>query len=123
MSDPNPSAEIPVSPGRHCAMDLGGFNPCDARELEPLLAFLARREASSARLDFLRGSLLPDGRLDLCKQRIGAAGAEAVAAALRGHPQVRHLLLGANGLGDRGAAAVGQLVQSGTLETVYLGCN
>src|SRR4051812_26794799 len=85
------------------------FVPCDPAELQPLLDHLATRMPTAAPLAFPRGTLLPDGRLDLCKQGVGAAGARAVAATVSGHPQVVHLLLGADGLGDAGAGAVATL--------------
>ena len=98
--------------------------PCDPAEVEPLLAFLRRDEPVAAPLAFPRGTLLPDGRLDLCKQSIGPGGADAVCEALADNRQVRHLLLGTNHIGNQGARAVARLVQrSATLETVYLGCN
>src|SRR5262245_18333753 len=116
---------VPRLPGEADAMpaDMTGrmcqvgrpFVPCNPAELAPLLAFLARGEPAGRRFDFPRGTLLPDGRLDLCKQGVGPAGAAAVAGAVRGHPQVRHLLLGADGLGDGGAEAVAGLVCGGTL--------
>lgn len=115
------SALAPAGP--QCVLHHEAFEPCDPAELGPLLAHLARGTAAEGRLDFPRGVLLPDGRLDLCKQRVGPAGVAAVTAAMRNHPQVRHLLLGADGLGDAGAHAVAGLVRDGRLETVYLGCN
>src|SRR5205823_3849454 len=82
------------------------FVPCEPAELTPLLEHLARGEAVSGPRAFPRGTLLPDGRLDLCKQGVGPLGTRAVASALPGHPQVVHLLLGADGLGNAGAEAV-----------------
>src|SRR5262245_30305170 len=100
------------------------FVPCDLVELAPLLEFLARGESVSEPRPFPRGTLLPDGRLDLCKQVVGPIGTRAVAGALRGHPQVAHLLLGADGLGNEGAEAVAGLAAARPdLRTVYLGCN
>ncbi|MGW7065376.1 ribonuclease inhibitor [Streptomyces sp. NPDC054855] len=106
--------------------------PRHIAELAPLIAWLREGRTASERLDFAAGTALPDGRLDLCKQSIGAKGAALVAEALRadrsekGYP-VRHLLLGTDGLGDDGAAvaaaaATGEAGPTG-VETLYLGCN
>ncbi len=54
------------------------------------------------RLDFTAGTALPETGAD-------------------GPSPVRHLLLGTDGLGDEGAAAVA--ASGGEVETLYLGCN
>lgn len=123
LSKPKSVSALASAVGRNCALDGTAFEPCDPAELEPLLTFLARGVPADERLAFPRGTLLPDGRLDLCKQRLGPAGADALVKELRGHPQVRHLLLGADGLGDAGARSFAGLVHDSQLETVYLGCN
>jgi len=91
-------------------------------DLEPLLAWQRTGTAPAARLDFPTGTALPDGRLDLCKQALGPAGAVRVAGALR-PGVVRHLLLGTDGLGDAGAAGVAEEAVAREVETLYLGCN
>ena len=101
-----------------------GFQPRPAAELAPVLAWLRRGEAVAARTDFPAGSALPDGRLDLCKQDLGPLGAAAVAEALpAGGGPVKQLLLGTDGLGDGGAAAVAPKAVAAKVETLYLGCN
>lgn len=95
-----------------------------AEELAPVLAWLRRGEAVRARTDFPAGTALPDGRLDMCKQDLGPLGAAAVADALpEGGGPVKHLLLGTDGLGDGGAAAVAPKAVAAHVETLYLGCN
>ncbi|GGV82361.1 hypothetical protein GCM10010294_57380 [Streptomyces griseoloalbus] len=104
--------------------------PRPLAELDPLLEWLRTGRPATKRLDFPAGTALPDGRLDLCKQGVGARGAALVAEALARlragdgpgtPPPVRHLLLGTDGLGDEGAAAV---AGRGTgVETLYLACN
>lgn len=96
--------------------------PRPVAELAPLLDWLRAGRPAGDRLDFAAGTALPDGRLDLCKQSLGAEGAALVADALsQGPSPVRHLLLGTDALGDDGAAAV---AGAGTgVETLYLGCN
>src|SRR5262245_56815207 len=100
------------------------FVACDPAELTPLLEYLRRGEPAEERRTFPRGTLLPGGRLDLCKQGIGPEGARAVTAALRHNAHVVHVLFGADGIGDEGARAVAGLARANTgLKTVYLGCN
>ncbi|MCY1043274.1 hypothetical protein OV208_18300 [Corallococcus sp. bb12-1] len=97
---------------------------CDPRELQPLLDHLGGGTLASAPTRFPIGTLLPDGRQDLCKQGLGVEGTQAVLGALRDHPHVSSLLLGTNGMGDVGAAAVAELVRHNPrIRTVYLGCN
>ncbi|MEZ0113353.1 hypothetical protein ABH920_007383 [Catenulispora sp. EB89] len=95
-----------------------------AEELAPVLAWLRRGEPVRARTAFPAGTALPDGRLDMCKQDLGPLGAAAVADALpEGGGPVRHLLLGTDGLGDGGVAAVAPKAVAARVETLYLGCN
>ncbi|MFE5140280.1 ribonuclease inhibitor [Streptomyces fagopyri] len=96
--------------------------PRPTAELEPLLSWLRGGRPAGERLDFTAGTALPDGRLDLCKQGIGARGAALIAKALsEGASPVRHLLLGTDGLGDEGAVAAAG--GGADVETLYLGCN
>jgi Ran GTPase-activating protein (RanGAP) involved in mRNA processing and transport len=90
--------------------------------LAPLLSWLRTGTTPAERLDFPAGTALPDGRLDLCKQDLGPAGAAQVAQALR-PGVVRHLLLGTDGLGDEGVAGVADEAVAREVETLYLGCN
>lgn len=102
----------------------GEFTACDVSELQPLVDFLSANERVAEQTAFPRGTMLPDGRLDLCKQSIGPGGAAMVATGVPLSSHTRHLLLGANGLGSAGAKAVAGIVrESESLETVYLGCN
>ncbi|MFG3257208.1 ribonuclease inhibitor [Streptomyces sp. NPDC048172] len=107
--------------------------------LEPLLAWLRAGHTAGERVDFPAGTVLPDGRLDLCKSQIGPAGAALVVDALRTRAEVegeggadgegaapgaiRHLLLGTDGLGDDGAAEVAARRAGTGVQTLYLGCN
>jgi len=97
---------------------------CPLEELAPLLNVLHANRAVEEPQTFLRGTLRPDGRLDLCKQGLGVAGCRAVTAVLARNTTVRSLLLGTNGIGDEGADAVAELLAvNHSLEVVYLGCN
>ncbi|MFV8752818.1 gala protein [Nannocystaceae bacterium ST9] len=99
---------------------------CDPGELDPLLAWLRADRPVDELTSFPRGTALPDGRLDLCKQSLGLANAELLFGALRGNRQVRSLLLGTDGLRSAGAIAVANMLATERppgLETLYLGCN
>lgn len=97
---------------------------CPPAELAPLLDWLRDNRPVVEPRTLPRGTLLSDGRLDLCKQGLGVDGCRAVTAALAGNTVVRALLLGTNGIGDEGAAAVAELLAvNRALEVVYLGCN
>jgi len=101
--------------------DAGLADPAD---FEPLLARLATGGNVAESEIFPRGTVQPDGRLDLCKQGIGPVETGRIVAAAAGSPLVRHLLLGTNGLGAEGARAVAGALQPGHgVETLYLGCN
>lgn len=106
---------------RRCpvADDLGG----NLEPLEPLLAFLESNHCPSRRMDFLRGTVLPDGRLDLSGQGVGALGAEALVRAIPEGTWVRSVLLGSNHLGDSGAGAIAGLLGIGGITSLYLGHN
>jgi len=109
----------------HCpAVWVPAIAPCDPAELAPLVAWLERGEAASEPVQFPRGTVLPDGRLDLCKQSIGPDGARVVLEALRGNCSIRAILFGTGAIGNEGAASVAAALDDGlALETVYLGCN
>lgn len=65
-----------------------------------------------------------NGKLDLCKQRLGPVFGSRLAEAMRDNKTVQSLLLGADGLGPVGANALGaNLVSNRTLQTLFLGCN
>ena len=98
--------------------------PCDQGELDELVAFLRSDAPVEAARAFARGTLLPDGRLDLCKQSVGAPGCARIAQALRGNSRVKSVLLGTDAIGDEGADCVAHLIENNAhLEVVYLGCN
>lgn len=108
------------------AIRVPDFEPCPAVELDPLLGWIAEDRPVAEPTSFLRGTALPDGRLDLCKQALGVEGAIRVLQSIDGNRQIRSLLLGTDGLGDRGATAAAALIREArapALETLYLGCN
>lgn len=99
--------------------------PCAPEELEPLLDWL--REDSPVRevLAFTRGTLLPDGRLDLCKQVVGPEGIGPLLGAMQHSSHVTRLLLGNNIVGDEGARQIAAYIRSGRskLEGWYIAGN
>ena len=95
-----------------------------SNELEPLLLHLRSNVFVTQPITFPRGTVLPDGRLDLCKQSLGIAGCQAVTSALTENTTIVSLLMGTNGIGDNGAVSVAQLIERNQhLEIIYLGCN
>ncbi|MFB6810223.1 gala protein [Streptomyces sp. NPDC056387] len=96
----------------------------DPAGLDPLLARLASGQDVEADETFPIGTLRADGRVDLCKQGLGPAGAARVAAVAAGSAHARHLLLGTNSIGDDGARTLADSLTAGHgLHTLYLGCN
>jgi hypothetical protein len=96
----------------------------DPAEFDPLLRRLADPAPVAGAEEFARGTLQPDGRLDLCKQGLGPVTVRAVLSAAVASRHPRHLLLGTNALGAAGVAAVAEtLAGDHRIETVYLGCN
>lgn len=87
--------------------------PCPADELDPLLQFLSTREAVLAPRQFPRGTLMPDGRLDLCKQVVGPQGIGPLLHSLADHRHVDRVLLGNNVVGHEGARSIADFVRSG----------
>ncbi|MEV4508845.1 gala protein [Dactylosporangium sp. NPDC049525] len=96
----------------------------DLADLSPLLRRLADPSPVTGTERFPLGTLQPDGRVDLCKQGLGAAGVTQVLDRVVGSPHAVHLLLGTNGLGATGTAALAEGLPAGhRVETLYLGCN
>ncbi|MDI1462483.1 gala protein [Catellatospora sp. KI3] len=121
MTEPTPATG--PTPVRCPAISHPEFGLAEPGDFDALLARLAEPGAAAVPEDFPRGTLQPDGRLDLCKQGLGPYAAPVVRAAVRfGH--ATHLLLGTNGLGSEGARAVADALTPGhRVQTVYLGCN
>ncbi len=100
------------------------FVACSIEEVTPLIEHLTLNSPVSEPMAFPRGTVMPDGRLDLCKQNLGPAGCRRVTESLRNNEHIRSVLLGTDGIGDEGAEAISELVQANSaLEIVYLGCN
>ncbi|MGC4985138.1 gala protein [Streptomyces sp. DT193] len=92
--------------------------------LEPLLARLRSALPVEADEAFPLGTVRADGRVDLCKQGLGAGGAARLMPVAAASPHAAHILLGTNAIGDEGARTVADaLADSHGLHTLYLGCN
>lgn len=97
---------------------------CDPAEIQPLVQHLVANTSVSEPTTFPRGTVLPDGRLDLCKQSLGPLGCAMVTEALSRNTTIKSLLLGTDGIENSGAAQVARLIETNPhLEILYLGCN
>jgi len=76
-------------------------------------------------LEFRRGVLYEDARLDLCKQVVGPDHIGALMQSLRTNTFVRHFLLGNNIIGPTGARAIADFIQEfpDRMDTWYLAGN
>ncbi|PNS18635.1 Ran GTPase-activating protein 1 [Sphaceloma murrayae] len=76
-------------------------------------------------LEYQKGVLYADGRLDLCKKVVGPYNIEPLMDALRTNNLVRHFLLGNNVIGAAGARAIGKFIleRPESIETWYLAGN
>ncbi|MFJ2951352.1 gala protein [Streptomyces sp. NPDC087226] len=96
----------------------------DPSGLGPLLTRLRSPRAVETDETFPLGTVRADGRVDLCKQGLGAAGAARLMPVAAASPHARHVLLGTNAIGDEGASTVARALADGHgLHTLYLGCN
>ncbi|MQY09333.1 leucine-rich repeat domain-containing protein [Actinomadura macrotermitis] len=112
------------TPVRCPAIEYPDVPAADPAALAPLLARLAEPRPVAGDEVFGLGTLRGDGRVDLCKQGLGAAGVERLVPAAVASPHAVHLLLGTNAIGTAGARALAAGLEPGHgLETLYLGCN
>ncbi|MGW2706010.1 gala protein [Streptomyces sp. NPDC001340] len=96
----------------------------DPAALEPLLTRLRSAQPVEADETFPLGTVRADGRVDLCKQGLGAVGAARLMPVAAASAHAAHVLLGTNAIGDEGARTVADaLVDGHDLHTLYLGCN
>jgi Ran GTPase-activating protein (RanGAP) involved in mRNA processing and transport len=109
----------------HCPVHaLPEFVPCDPAEVAPIADHLRSNTPVESETTFPRGTILPDGRLDLCKQSLGPEGCRLITDALADNTTVASLMLGTDAIGNAGAADVARLLERNErLEVVYLGCN
>jgi Ran GTPase-activating protein (RanGAP) involved in mRNA processing and transport len=76
-------------------------------------------------LEFDKGVLYEDGRMDLCKMALGPPNISTLMHSLRSNTFVRHFLLGNNIIGPAGAQAIADFVQESPdrIDTWYLAGN
>ena len=105
-----------------------------SHEFNPLLEFMSvQRAPIESPVRFPKACLFPDGRLDLCKQGLGATNITKICEAAKSSPLVKHFLLGNNIVckdetSDRkaGVKALSALIansSAGNIETYYLAGN
>jgi len=91
-------------------------------ELLPLYEYLAKDGTFNIlpHLEFKRGVVYPDGRMDLCKQVVGDKWIEQLMSALKTNSQIKHFLLGNNITGLEGGKAIGKYLakQSGNANKI-----
>ncbi|HLP91914.1 MAG TPA: hypothetical protein VK184_25415 [Nostocaceae cyanobacterium] len=93
-------------------------------EIAPLIDHLQANVNVNEQTTFPRGTVMPDGRLDLCKQGLGYLGFQPIAEVLATNTTIASLLLGTNGIGNIGTVEVAKLIEfNQNLEVIYLGCN
>lgn len=98
--------------------------PFPYAEIAPLLQHLIENNQLNAIETFGRGTITDTGKLDCCKQELGATGAALLSEALQKNTQIKSILLGTGGIGNDGAKSVAQLLEKNeSIRTVYLGCN
>ncbi|KAE9373130.1 RNI-like protein [Stipitochalara longipes BDJ] len=77
-------------------------------------------------LEFPRGIIYEDGRLDLCKKVVGPTHIGKLMESLKSNHEIRHFLLGNNAISTTGAKRIAEFIQKypDRMETWYLaGCH
>ncbi|GAM24530.1 hypothetical protein SAMD00019534_077050 [Acytostelium subglobosum LB1] len=101
---------------------------CTREELDPLLEFMMANTQlkDNTPMAFTRGTCMPDGRLDLCKQVVGPEGIKPLLGAMRQHSTIKRLLLGNNIVGNGGAQAIADYIEynpDSKIDTWYIAGN
>jgi len=100
--------------------------PCELEQLDPLLDWLQQNEIPTEQTAFTKGTIVPDGRLDLCKQVVGPKGIDPLLCSMKGNEQVKRLLLGNNIVGDEGAKSIAKAIEDNSvpnMDTWYIAGN
>lgn len=107
--------------------------PVDVAPLEDLKPVFQHLESGTGapeslpRMEFTRGALDCEGRMDMCKQVVADRHIGALVDSVQHNANVQHFLLGNNIVGDAGAAHIARLVsnpQTGeSIQTLYLAGN
>lgn len=97
--------------------------------LRPNFEYLKRNEQFTGNvplLEFTRGLIYEDGRLDLCKKVVGPTHIRNLMESLEPNHQIRHFLLGNNAISTTGAKRIADFIHKfpNRMETWYLaGCH
>jgi len=113
--------------------------PCSLNQLQPLLTHIDAGKTKGGgddddgggkarpppMMQFPRGTIMADGRLDLCKQVVGPQGISPLLTSLIGSKGITRLLLGNNIVGNGGAEAIAAAIcnPSCPLTTWYIAGN
>eukprot|EP00324_Dicrateria_rotunda_P007571 CAMPEP_0206181914 /NCGR_PEP_ID=MMETSP1474-20131121/69090_1 /ASSEMBLY_ACC=CAM_ASM_001110 /TAXON_ID=97495 /ORGANISM="Imantonia sp., Strain RCC918" /LENGTH=258 /DNA_ID=CAMNT_0053596271 /DNA_START=1999 /DNA_END=2772 /DNA_ORIENTATION=+ len=100
--------------------------PCEIDDLDPLLEWLSQNVVPPKQTAFTKGTIVPDGRLDLCKQVIGPKGIDPLLHSMTNNEQVKRLLLGNNIVGDDGAKSIAHAIETNAvpnMDTWYIAGN
>lgn len=105
------------------------FEDASRNGFRPNLDFLRKNEEFTGNvplLEFRRGIIYEDGRLDLCKKVVGPTHIGTLMESLESNQQIRHFLLGNNVISTTGAKKIAEFIQKypDHMETWYLaGCH
>jgi predicted esterase len=83
-------------------------------QMRPLYEWLERNRLAKLNeldLQFLRGTVTTDGRLDLCKQVIGPQGVKPLLDAMQDNSQIDRILLGNNIIGDEAGRVISDFIK------------
>ncbi|PMD12794.1 RNI-like protein [Hyaloscypha hepaticicola] len=101
------------------------FEDASRNGFRPNLDFLRKNEEFTGNvplLEFRRGIIYEDGRLDLCKKVVGPTHIGTLMESLESNEQIRHFLLGNNVISTTGAKKIAEFIQKypDHMETWYL---
>jgi Ran GTPase-activating protein (RanGAP) involved in mRNA processing and transport len=111
--------------------------PVTVAPLEDLLPFFSFLESgeparfdNEGKMEFKRGVIYTDGRIDMCKQVVGPDHIQKLLDSIRKNSQVKHFLLGNNICGPQGAKAISEFIEFANvtseaprIETFYIAGN
>ncbi|VBB18910.1 leucine-rich repeat protein [Yasminevirus sp. GU-2018] len=79
-------------------------------------------ESSPDNVEFPKGTVYKDGRLDLCMQGISVTTLNRLLKALRNNTHIKHVLLGNNSFGDEGAELIADFMREKNQITTWYIC-
>ena len=108
---------------RHLAAN--GTHELSTANGSPFAKEALERHSSTKTLEFPKGVIYADHRMDLCKQALGPPNIDALMEALGNNFFVKEFLLGNNIIGQRGAIAISKYVEKypNRINTWYLAGN